>query len=119
MILESSPVWPSAILAIVLLGDAVLSLKPVAFIANCLEGVRLPRYWWWTLILIKCLAATGLVVGIWVPGVGIAAMVGVIAYFCAASIAHFRARFLGSEFWINCLGMLALSSTALAITLLM
>ena len=44
-------------------------------------------------------------------------MVGVIAYFCAAAAAHVRAHFLGSEFWINCLGMLAFSIGVLILTL--
>ena len=46
-------------------------------------------------------------------------MVGVIAYFCAASAAHVRAHFLDSEFWINCLGMLALSTGVLILTLVL
>ncbi|MDU0479589.1 hypothetical protein QVA66_10095 [Staphylococcus chromogenes] len=119
MILESSPAWPSFVLATVLLGDAILSLKPAAFIAACLTGVRIPKNLWWALIFIKCLAATGLIVGIWFPGVGIAAMVGVIAHFCAAATTHIQAKFLGSEFWANCLGMLALSLAVLTTTLLM
>ncbi|MTD91988.1 DoxX family protein [Corynebacterium hiratae] len=117
MILESSPAWPSLLLAAILLGDAALSLKPVPFIEACLSGVKLPKDWWWALIVIKCLAATGLIAGLWFPGVGIAAMVGVIAYFCAAAAAHVRAHFLGSAFWINCLGMLALSIGVLILTL--
>ena len=118
MILESSPAWPSIILAAILFGDAVLSLKPVAFIEACLRGVRLPTEWWWALIVIKCLAASGLIIGLWIPGIGIATMVGVIAYFCTAAIAHIRAKVLGSEFWVNCLGMLAISLGALIATLL-
>lgn len=51
--------------------------------------------------VLERLAATGLIVGLWFPGVGIAAMVGIIAHFCAATAAHVRAHFLGSEFWIN------------------
>ena len=46
-------------------------------------------------------------------------MVGVIAYFCAAAAAHIRAHFLGSAFWINCLGMLALSTGVLVLTLVL
>ncbi|WP_165242697.1 DoxX family protein [Corynebacterium lizhenjunii] len=117
MIIESVPAWPSIVLALILVGDALLSLRPAPFIAECLSGVKLPRDWWWALILIKTLAAAGLLVGLWVPGVGIAAMVGVIAYFLAAAAAHVRAGFLGSAFWVNCLSMLALSVAALALTL--
>ena len=119
MILESSPAWPSLLLAAILLGDAALSLKPVPFIEACLSGVKLPKDWWWALIVIKCLAAAGLIAGLWFPGVGIATMVGVIAYFCAAAAAHIRADFLGSAFWINCLGILALSTGVLVLTLVL
>lgn len=63
MILESSPAWPSIILAAILFGDAALSLKPPAFIEVCLRGVRLPAEWWWTLIVIKLLAQAGSLLG--------------------------------------------------------
>ncbi len=118
MILSPDPWWPQAVLAAVLLGDALLSLRPPAFIRDCLDGVGFPREWWWTLIVIKLLAASGLVIGIWAPGVGAAANVGVVAYFLCAATAHLRARFLGTAFWVNCLGMLAMSIAALAISFL-
>ncbi|PNE40430.1 DoxX family protein [Streptomyces noursei] len=107
--------WPTALLALVLFGDAVLSLRPPAFIQRCLDGVRLPRDWWWILIVIKLLAAAGLVVGIKYPDIGLATNVAVIGYFVCASYAHYRARFLKQEFWLNCLGMLALSVSALVL----
>lgn len=109
MILVPHLWWLPALLAGVLLIDAALSIHPPRFIHDCLDGVRFPREWWWTLIVIKTLAATGLIAGIWIPGIAFAANVGVIVYFVCASIAHVRARFIRQEFWINCLGMLALS----------
>ena len=102
--------WLPALLAAVLLVDVLLSIRPAAFIRDCLDGVRFPRAGWWTLIVIKTLAAAGLIVGIWVAGVAFAANIGVIVYFLCAAAAHVRARFLRSEFWINCLGMLGLST---------
>ncbi|MBU8577879.1 DoxX family protein [Brevibacterium luteolum] len=119
MIIESQPIWPTALLALALIGDIVMSLKPMAFIATCLSGVRLPRSWWWVLIYVKSLAVAGLIAGFWLPGVGLAATAGVIAYFIAAVIAHLRAGFTGSELWINCAGMLALSVAALVLTLVL
>lgn len=101
------PWWVPVILAAVLLADAVVSLHPPGFIRDCLDGVRFPPEWWWALIVIKILAASGLVAGIWLPGVALAANAGVIAYFVCAASAHLRARFTGPSFWINCLGMLA------------
>lgn len=101
--------WAPALLAIVLLGDALASIRPPTFIRDCLDGVRFPREWWWILIVIKLLAAAGLIAGLWIPGVGFAANAGVIAYFICAAAAHLRAQFLGRAFWVNCLGMLLLA----------
>lgn len=98
-------------LAVILVGDAVLSVKPPEFIAQCLSGVNFPRDWWWALIGIKLLAAAGLVVAV-VQGdrsVAVVVSVGVLAYFVFAIVAHIRARFLGSAFWLNCLGMTVVS----------
>ncbi|MEU0073359.1 DoxX family protein [Streptomyces sp. NPDC006332] len=116
LLLIPDPWWLPAILAASLLVDAVLSIRPPKFIDDCLSGVGFPRDWWWTLILVKVLAAAGLLVGLHTEGVGLAAVVGVIAYFLAASYAHIRARFTGTEFWLNCLGMLAFSCATLLIS---
>lgn len=111
--------WPAAVLALALLSDAAMSVRPPAFIRDCLDGVGFPREWWWSLIVIKMLAVTGLVAGIWLPGFAVAATVGVIVYFLCAVVAHVRARFFGGVFWLNCLGMLALSVTALVFMLVL
>lgn len=116
MTLIPDPWWPSAVLALGLLTDAMLSLRPPKPIRDCLDGVRFPREWWWTLVVIKVLAAAGLVAGIWLPGVGFAANVGVVVYFLCAAASHLRARFMGTSFWLNCLGMLALSIAVLVVS---
>ncbi|POX37488.1 hypothetical protein C3486_28240 [Streptomyces sp. Ru73] len=110
------PWWPQALLAGVLVVDALMSVRPPAFIRGCLNGVGFPEDWWWTLVVIKLLAGAGLITGIFVAGIGAAANAGVICYFLAASAAHVRARFLQSEFWLNCLGLLALSTAALVVS---
>ena len=119
MILESSPAWPTAILAFVVFCDAIMSIRPLAFIRVCLTGVNLPENWWWVLVYTKLVATTGLVAGFWFPGIGIAANIGVIFYFIAACVAHIKARFLESEFKINCLGMLCLSVASLILTMIL
>lgn len=101
--------WPPAVLALVLLSDAAMSVRAPKFIRDCLNGVRFPREWWWILIVIKSLAVIGLIAGIWMPGIALAANTGVIVYFACAAVAHIRARFTGQAFWMNCLGFLALS----------
>ncbi|RAG82629.1 hypothetical protein DN069_26265 [Streptacidiphilus pinicola] len=108
--------WPTAILAVVLLSDAVMSVRPPAFIQQCLTGVGFPREWWWTLVVIKVLAAAGLVVGLRYAGVGVTVNAAVVAYFLCAAYAHLRARYLRTEFWLNCLGMLALSAAVLLVS---
>ncbi|MER5391725.1 DoxX family protein [Saccharopolyspora sp. NPDC002686] len=105
--------WPTALLALVLFGDAVMSLKPPVFIQRCLEGVNLPRDWWWILIAVKLLATAGLLVGLEYPGIAFATNAAVIAYFLCAVYAHIRAQFLKQEFWLNCLGMLTFSTAVL------
>ena len=108
--------WPTVALAAILLVDALISIRPPAFIQKCLDGVAYPRDWWWTLVVIKLLAAAGLLAGLHSPGVGATATVGVVAYFVCASYAHIRAHFVKQEFWINCLGMLALSLVVLVVS---
>jgi hypothetical protein len=105
--------WPTAVLALTLFADALMSVRPPGFIRNCLDGVRFPRDWWWTLVAIKLFATAGLIIGLKYPGVGFTTNIAVIAYFICAAYAHYRARFLKQEFWLNCLGMLALSVAVL------
>lgn len=80
--------------------------------------MNLLQRWWWALIIVKLLAAAGLIAGIWIPGIALAANIGVIAYFLCAAIAHIRAGATGMAFRVNCLGMLALSIVLLIISYL-
>jgi DoxX-like protein len=105
--------WPTAVLALALFADALVSIRPPGFIRKCLDGVGFPRDWWWALVVIKLFATAGLVIGLKYPGVGFTTNIAVIAYFICAAYAHYRARFLKQEFWLNCLGMLALSVAVL------
>ena len=116
MTLTPDPTWPQLGLAGLLALDVAMSLRPPAFIQGCLRGVRFPEEWWWTLLVIKSLAVVGLLVGLDQHGLGLAANVGVIAYFSTAVVAHIRARFLGFEFWLNCLGFLGTAIGALVLS---
>lgn len=67
-------------------------------------------------MVVKFLAAVGLVAGLRYEGVAVTTNVAVIAYFLCAAYAHYRARFLKQEFWLNCLGMLVLSTAVLFVS---
>lgn len=107
------PRWPTVALAIIQAADAVLVAGRPAFIAACLEGVRLPRRWWPLLVWLKAAAAAGLIVGLWLPWLGLVTSLAVVAYFVVAASMHLRARYLGRDFWLNCLGMLTISVAVL------
>ncbi|MEE6273196.1 DoxX family protein [Georgenia wangjunii] len=51
-----------------------------------------PRTWWVWLGSAKALGAVGLVIGLWIPPIGIAAAVGLALYFVGAVITVLRAR---------------------------
>lgn len=100
--------WPVVILAAISFVDALLCLRPVAFIAQCFEDVGFPRQWWWVMAPLKFAAAAGLVAGIWVPYLGAATVSALVLYFVIAIAMHIRARDLGRNLFVNATGMLVL-----------
>lgn len=102
------PVWPVVVLAVVQLVDAALCLRPAGFIARCLTNVHFPRRHWRWLSPLKLAAALGLVVGIWLPYLGLVTAVALVAHFVVAVTMHVRARDLGRDLFLNATGMLLL-----------
>ncbi|MEV4544721.1 DoxX family protein [Micromonospora echinaurantiaca] len=100
------PVWPVILLAVISFGDGLLCLRPVAFIARCLEDVHWPRRYWWVLSPVKFAAAAGLIAGIWVPYLGLITSAALVLYFIVAIALHIRARDLGRNLFVNATGML-------------
>lgn len=99
------PWWPLVALAVVQAGDAVLCLRRVPFVAQCLEDVKFPRRYWWTLPLIKGAAAAGLIVGIWVEWLAILTSGALVLYFLVAITMHARANDFGRNLFLNCAAM--------------
>ncbi|GAA2787500.1 DoxX family protein [Kitasatospora aburaviensis] len=62
------------------------------FVTQPLVEYGVPRSWWTPLALAKLAGAAGLLVGLAVPALGIAAAVGLILYFLGAVITNVRAR---------------------------
>jgi hypothetical protein len=54
--------------------------------------VDVPHSWLFTLGFLKAAGASGLLVGIGVPLIGVAAAVGLVLFFVGAVYTHFRAR---------------------------
>ena len=102
------PIWPVIVLALIQFGDGLLCIEPVAFVAACFEGVQWPRRLWWMLSPIKFAAAAGLVAGIWIPYLGAATALALVAYFVVAIAMHTRARDFGRNLFLNATGMLAI-----------
>lgn len=101
------PVWPVVVLAVIQLVDGLLCLRPVGFVARCLENVRFPRRYWGLLTPVKLAAALGLLAGIRVPYLGLVTTVALVLYFVVAVAMHVAARDLGRDLFVNAGGMLA------------
>ncbi|WP_240665862.1 DoxX family protein [Agromyces sp. LHK192] len=108
MLAFPDPVWPVLVLALICLGDALLCLKPVAFIAACFEDVGFPRRHWWIMPWIKFAATAGLVLGVWIPYLGALTTVCLVVYFVVAISMHLRARDFGRNLFVNATGMLVI-----------
>lgn len=100
------PVWPVLALAAIQFVDAILCIKPVAFVAACFDDVDWPRRLWWTVPPVKFAAAAGLVAGIWIPYLAAVTSVCLVAYFVVAIGMHVRARDFGRNLFLNATGML-------------
>lgn len=111
-----TPWWPLAALAFVQFGDALLCLRPPAFVRRCLLDVHYPRKYWWLLPPVKSASAVGLVVGIWVPPLAVLTCAALVCYFVIAATAHIRARDFGRNLFVNCTGMLLACTAALVFT---
>ncbi|MFE3455133.1 DoxX family protein [Nonomuraea sp. NPDC059194] len=74
-------------------GFSAFSLMRTAdFVAKPLIEYGVPQSWWPWLAAAKAAGAVGLLVGLAVPAIGIAAGVGLILYFAGAVITVLRAR---------------------------
>ncbi|NUP30936.1 MAG: DoxX family protein [Streptomycetaceae bacterium] len=67
-------------------------LRRAAFVVDPLVTYGVPEAWWTPLGIAKGAGALGLLVGLAVPAIGIAAAVCLIAYFLGAVVTVLRAR---------------------------
>ncbi|MEW2529765.1 DoxX family protein [Streptomyces sp. NPDC047071] len=67
-------------------------LRKAAFVTEPLTEYGVPQSWWTLLGLAKAAGALGLLIGLAVPAIGVAAAIGLILYFGGAVITVLRAR---------------------------
>ncbi|MFC8273197.1 DoxX family protein [Streptomyces sp. NPDC057271] len=69
------------------------------WVTQPLTEYGVPRSWWTWLGLAKAAGAVGLVVGLWIPAIGLAAGIGVALYFTGALVTVIRARSYAHVVW--------------------
>ncbi|GAA4294896.1 DoxX family protein [Actinokineospora soli] len=73
--------------------SAYALLSRAAFVVKPLTDYGVPESWWTWLGLAKAAGAVGLVVGLFVPAIGIAAAIGLVLYYAGAVVTIVRARY--------------------------
>lgn len=67
-------------------------LRRAPFVVDPLVEYGVPQAWWTPLGLAKAAGSIGLIVGLWIPAIGVAAAIGLILYFAGAVVTVLRAR---------------------------
>ena len=81
-----------ALLALVLAASATFTLQRNDQIVASMQKVQVPDSWLPRLAGLKAAGAIGLVAGLWVTPLGVAAAAGVTLYFIGAVISHLRVK---------------------------
>ncbi|GHE54233.1 DoxX family protein [Streptomyces vinaceus] len=82
----------AGLLALVLAASATFTLRRNEAIVTNMRKVQVPDSWLPGLAALKAAGATGLVAGLWVTPLGVAAAIGVTLYFVGAVISHLRVK---------------------------
>ncbi|MFC9897461.1 DoxX family protein [Nocardia sp. NPDC127579] len=72
--------------------SAISLLRRAAFVVEPLVEYGVPESWWTPLGLAKAAGAIGMIAGLFVPAIGVAAAIGLILYFTGAVLTVLRAR---------------------------
>ncbi|GAB2677187.1 DoxX family protein [Nocardia goodfellowii] len=72
--------------------SAVSLLRRAAFVVEPLVDYGVPESWWTALGSAKAAGAIGLIAGLFIPAIGVAAAIGLLAYFAGAVLTVLRAR---------------------------
>lgn len=81
----------SVLLALAVAGSGIGKLSKQPKLVESLTGLGVPMSWLPRLAAAELAGAVGLVAGLWVAPLGIAAALGLVAYFVGAIITHVKA----------------------------
>ncbi|QES50254.1 hypothetical protein DEJ50_22935 [Streptomyces venezuelae] len=81
----------TTLLALALTGSATMTARRHPQIVTNMQNLRVPDAWLPRLAAVKAAGAIGLLAGIWLAPLGMAAAVGVVLFFAGAVTAHLRA----------------------------
>jgi hypothetical protein len=80
------------VLALALIGSAAGKLTKQPPVVKGIGGLGVPLEWFPWLAGAEIAGAVGLIAGLWIPALGVAAGIGIVLYFVGAVIAHVRAH---------------------------
>jgi DoxX-like family len=80
----------SVLLALVMLGSGVMKLIRAPRIVTAMATVHVTPPQMTGLGVLELLATVGLIAGLWLPPIGVAAAIGSVLYFAGAIAAHLR-----------------------------
>ncbi|WP_411075425.1 DoxX family protein [Streptomyces sp. cmx-4-7] len=98
----------AVLLTLGLLASAFATLTRNPRVAGIMTGLGVPESWFPWLAAAKAAGAAGLLVGLAVPALGVAAAVGVVLYFIGALVTHLRVK----DYEIGAVVVLALVAAA-------
>lgn len=90
--MDANLVGLAIVLIVIMAGDAILCVPPIPPIKADLDRLKVTRPIQRLIPVVKFLAVGGLLVGLWIPWVGVLAAVGLVAYFVVALTYHQRAN---------------------------
>ena len=90
--MEANVTWLAIVGIFVLAFDALACIGPIPYIRKDLERLGCTENIIRAIPVVKFLAVAGLIVGLWVPWIGVAAAVGMLVYFGFAFAYHQRAN---------------------------
>lgn len=88
--MDVSRPWLAIILIVILAGDTIACAIPIQYIKDDLERLGCSPVLQRTIPVVKALAVAGLIIGLWQPGLGVLACIGLLLYFVVAFWFHYR-----------------------------